>query len=224
MSEEQVRPGDMVLYKDQQLIVMNKPAGMPVQADHSGEKSLLDLAEIYAKRQLYLTNRLDRPVGGLVVLAKNPEAAANLHEQLRNRKMQKMYYAITGNKLPDEKGSLTHFIGKGSGRNRSEALDESDGKAKKAELNYQLLGASDRYFLYEIDLITGRHHQIRAQLGKMGAPVRGDEKYGFKRANKDRSINLFCRKMTFIHPTKGEKMEFEAPLPDTKLWQSFKGE
>ncbi|MCB0704057.1 MAG: RNA pseudouridine synthase [Saprospiraceae bacterium] len=221
MEEQIIRPGDLVLYKDQQIIALNKPAGMPVQADQSGAKSLFDLAEIYAKKNLYLTNRLDRPVAGLVLFGKNAQAAAAIHQQLQDRSLNKTYLAITGKKLPKDSGQLIHHIKKDGTKNRSLALDNPDVDTQEAILNYDLIDASDRYFLYKVELLTGRHHQIRAQFGQMGCPIRGDEKYGFKRQNKDRSIDLFCWKMEFTHPTGGDRKLIEAPIPDLPLWNAF---
>jgi len=215
------RIGDLVLYKNNQLIAFNKPGGIPVQHDPSGDKSLLDLAEIYAKSKVKLIHRLDRPASGVVLFAQNEKAQANLSEQFKNRQVEKTYLAITAEKPDPEKGILTHQLLKTPHGNKSVAVEEGQANTKEAVLQYELLGSSDNYHLLKIKLITGRHHQIRAQLAAVNCPVKGDVKYGARRKNKDRSIHLHAWKLRFKHPVSNDWEEITAPLPDEPLWDYF---
>ena len=214
--------GDLVLYKNNQLIAFNKPIGLPVQNDKTGDKTLLDLAEIYTQSKLQLIHRLDRPASGVVLFAKNKIALANLNLQFQERKIKKIYLAVVKNLPKDKEGKLVHFLVKDQKKNTSFAFNEKKMNAKKAELNYRHLASSDNYHLLEIELITGRHHQIRAQLGAIGSPIKGDVKYGFRRSNKDRSIHLHAWKLGFKHPTSLQNVVVEAPVPEEVVWQAFK--
>ncbi len=213
--------GELVLYKNNQLIGLNKPTGVPVQPDRSETKSLFDLAEIYTSSKLHVIHRIDRPVSGVVLFAKNKRALAALNEQVRERKVQKTYLAIVAQAPPQAEGELVHYLRKNGRTNRSEAFDEEKPGTKKAVLRYRTLGSSDRYHLLEVDLITGRHHQIRTQLGAIGSPVRGDDKYGFRRGNRDRSIQLHAWKLRFRHPVTEEWVELVADTPAEPVWQAF---
>ncbi len=213
--------GDHVLYKNNQLIALNKPSGIGVQSDTSGDKALIDLAEIYTHSKLHLIHRIDRPTSGVVLFAKGKGAVAAMNEQIRSGKIKKTYLAIVGVAPKEPEGELIHFLRKNGKTNRTEFSDTEKPKMKKAILRYKLLGSSERYHLLEIDLLTGRHHQIRAQLGAIGSPVRGDEKYGFKRSNKDRSIQLHAWKMVFHHPVSNEKVSLQADPPDQAVWKAF---
>ncbi len=216
--------GDLVLYKNNQLIALNKPTGLPVQADKTGDKALIDLAEIYTSSKLHLIHRIDRPASGVVLFAKNKRAVAGLNEQVRNRAVKKTYLAIIGQAPAEAEGDLVHYLKKNGKTNRTEAFKEETKGTKKAKLHYRLLGSSERYHLLEIDLQTGRHHQIRAQLGAIGSPIRGDEKYGFRRGNRDRSIQLHAWKMEFAHPVSEEKVVLTAAPPDEPVWNAFEKE
>lgn len=216
--------GDLVLYKNNQLIALNKPTGLPVQADKTGDKALIDLAEIYTSSKLHLIHRIDRPASGVVLFAKNKKAVAALNEQVRNRAIKKTYLAIVGKAPNETAGELIHFLKKNGKTNRTEAFAEETKGTKKAILGYRLLGSSERYHLLEVDLKTGRHHQIRAQLGAIGSPIRGDEKYGFRRGNRDRSIQLHAWKMEFKHPISEESVVLTAAPPNEAVWNAFEKE
>jgi len=213
--------GDWVLYKNNQLIAFNKPIALGVQADKTGDKSLRDFAEIYCKHPLHLIHRIDRPASGVVLFAKNNKALANLNEQFRNRTVEKQYLAVVKNKPEQEQGELIHYLKKNQKQNRSTAFEEEKPGTKKAVLKYHLLASIENYHLLQIELITGRHHQIRAQLAAIGNPIKGDVKYGFRRGNKDRSIHLHAWKMAFQHPISKEKVLLEAPVPEDVVWQAL---
>lgn len=214
--------GDLVLYKNNQLIAFNKPANVPVQEDKTGDKSLLGLAEIYTKAKLDVIHRLDRPATGVVLFAKTHGALVSLNEQFKNRQVQKVYLAVVKDAPPQPEGTLIHYLRKNAKDNRSIATAEEVSGSKKAILHYKLLGSSDNYHLLEIQLVTGRHHQIRAQLSAIGCPVKGDTKYGFKRSNADHSIHLHAWKLRFLHPVSNEMEEIVAPVPtEDAVWNAF---
>ena len=213
--------GDWVIYKNNQLIAFNKPPTIPVQPDKTTAKSLLGLAEIYTKSSIYLIHRIDRPASGVVLFAKTPKALAQLNEQFQNRGIKKTYLAVVKNAPQETKGQLIHYLKKNSRTNKSHAFDELTKGAKKASLQYELMGSSENYHLLKIELETGRHHQIRAQLSAIGCPIKGDVKYGARRSNKDRSIHLHAWKLVFLHPVTSEKVELVAALPDEVVWNAF---
>jgi 23S rRNA pseudouridine1911/1915/1917 synthase len=213
---------DWLLYKNNQLIAFNKPTGLPVQPDKTEDKSLLDLAEIYTKSKLEVLHRIDRPASGVVLFAKTDRAVQDISEQFRERNIGKTYLAAVQNRPPQNAGELVHYLVKDGRTNRSKALDELQSDAKKARMHYKVVGEIDNYFLLEIDLQTGRHHQIRAQLAAIGCPIKGDVKYGFRRKNKDRSIHLHAWKIRFDHPVSSEREEVVAALPEEVVWQAFK--
>lgn len=212
---------NQIIYKNNQLIAFNKPAGLPCQSDKTNDKSLLDLAEIYAKSKLQLVHRLDRPASGVVLIAKNKKALAHLNAQFQNRTIQKTYLAVVKNHPPEKQGHLIHFLKKNQKQNRSTAHLEEVPISKKAELKYEVIGSIENYHLLKVTLITGRHHQIRAQLAAINCPIKGDDKYGFKRGNRDRSIHLHAWKLSFQHPVTDEKVTLVAPLPEEVVWQAF---
>ncbi len=223
MNENEYAIGDIVLYKNNQLIAFNKPANVPVQDDKSSDKSLLSLGEIYTKSKLHLIHRLDRPATGVVLFAKTPNALVALNEQFQHREVRKTYLAVVKDMPPQMEGTLVHFLRKNARQNRSIANETETPGSKRAELTYTYRKSIDNYHLLEIELITGRHHQIRAQLSAIGCPIKGDDKYGFKRANPDRSIHLHAWKLGFTHPTTGETEEIIAPVPtDDPVWEAFK--
>jgi len=214
--------GDWILYKNNQLIAVNKPAGVPVQPDKQKDKSLKDLVEIYCKHPVHVIHRIDRPASGVVLFAKNKKAAAHLGEQFKDRKIEKSYLAIVKEKPAKKSDTLSHFLEKHTKGNFSKAHKESVKGSKEAKLNYELIGESDKYNLLKIELQTGRHHQIRSQLSAIGSPIKGDVKYGFRRGNRDRSIHLHAWKINFKHPVTKEKIELTAPLPaEDSLWKFF---
>ncbi len=216
------RIGDLVLYKNNQLVAFNKPAGIPVQDDKTDDKSLLALASIYTQSKLQVIHRLDRPASGVVLFSKTPNALVALNEQFRSRKVQKTYLAVVHEMPPEPSGELKHFVGKKTAANRSSASESEDPELKEALLTYRLLGSSDNYHLLEVNLITGRHHQVRAQLAAIGCPIKGDVKYGARRGNRDRSIHLHAWKLAFSHPVSGEKVELVAPPPaGDPIWAAF---
>ncbi len=218
---ENTNIGDLVLYKNNQLIAFNKPATIAVQNDKTNDKPLINLAEIYCKSKLHLIHRLDRPASGVVLFAKSAKALAKLNLQFQNRKVKKTYLAVVKNKPETDKGTLIHYLKKNQNKNQSFAYNTEETGTKRAELIYKLRGSIDNYHLLEIELITGRHHQIRAQLAALKNPIKGDVKYGFRRSNRDRSINLHAWKLAFKHPVSKEKVEVTAPLPNDSVWNAF---
>jgi len=213
--------GDLVLYKNNQLIALNKPAAIGAQPDKTGDKSLLDFAEIYCKSTLHIIHRLDRPASGVVLFAKNKKALAHLNQQFKDRQIKKTYLAVVQGVPAEETGHLVHFLYKNAAKSKAIITDTETPGSKRAELKYKLIDKIDRYSLLEVELITGRFHQIRAQLAAIGAQIKGDVKYGFKRGNKDRSIHLHAWKLEFEHPVSGERVTIEAPLPTDNVWQAF---
>jgi len=213
---------DYVIYKNNQIIAFNKPGNLSVQEDKTEDKSLNQLAEIYTKGKIFVVHRIDRPASGVVLFAKTTGAVQDLNAQFRERKTQKTYLAVVKNKPKEETGTLVHYLLKNQKSNKTKVFNEPQDRAKRAELNYKVIDKSDNYFLLEIELITGRHHQIRAQLGAIGSPIKGDVKYGARRGNKDRSIHLHAWKMTFTHPVTKVQEEVIAPLPkEDPVWQFF---
>jgi 23S rRNA pseudouridine1911/1915/1917 synthase len=220
-TEKNQKIGDWLIYKNNQLIAFNKPSGIPVQSDKTGDKAFLNIAEIFTKSKLDLIHRLDRPASGVVLFAKNKKALAHLNDQFQQRKVDKTYLAVVRNKEIEKERTLIHYLQKNGRKNLSYATEEEKPNSKKAELSYRILASIDNYHLLEIKLKTGRHHQIRAQLAAIGCPIKGDVKYGFRRNNKDRSIHLHAWKLSFRHPISNVKEELVAPIPDEVVWQAF---
>ncbi len=210
-----------ILYKNNQLIAFNKPSSLAIQEDKTEDKSLLNLAEIYCKSNLFLIHRLDRPASGVVLLAKNKKAVAHLNLQFQNRTIKKTYLAVVKNAPPEEAGTLTHFLRKQHTQNRTSVVDEKATGGKEAIMNYKVIDHIDNYHLLEVELVTGRHHQVRAQLAAIDCPIKGDVKYGFRRGNKDRSIHLHAWKLAFKHPVTQEEVELVADAPDDPVWNAF---
>lgn len=228
--------GDWVIAKNNQFIAFNKPAGLPVQADKTGDKPLLQLAEIYTKSKLFLVHRLDRPATGVVVFAKTKTMVGSLGDQFKERSVRKTYLAVVKDLPKEQEGTLRHFLQKNEKANRTgvkdgtatsgkatgnEAASDPKGAGDLSELHYRVLASSDNYHLLEVQLITGRHHQIRAQLAAIGCPIKGDVKYGARRGNTDRSIHLHAWKLAFRHPISGEQVELTAPLPNDPVWNAL---
>ena len=211
---------DLILHNDPHLVVLNKPATIPTQPDLTGDTSFLQLAEDFLKEKLYLVHRLDRVASGIVVFAKTEQAAAYLSKQFQDKTTDKTYLAIVENRPSKDTNLLVHFLTQNPKNNKSKVSDTEIKGSKRAELRYILRGLSDRYFFLEIALFTGRHHQIRAQLAHIGCCIKGDVKYGARRANLNRSIYLHAWRLRFKHPVTQESLFFEC-LPDVtdKLWQ-----
>ncbi len=225
-----------ILYEDNHLVVVNKHAGDLVQADAAGETGLEDAIKAFIRRRdgkpgdvfLGVVHRIDRPVSGAVVFAKTSKALVRLNEMIRRGEIDKRYWVITEELLPDDEGTLTHHIARDSRNNRSYAHSSPRKESKEARLEYRMVAGSTNYYLYEVKLLTGRHHQIRAQFSKEGAPIKGDLKYGAKRSNPDGGgnghggISLHSRRVTFIHPVRREPLEVVAPVPaGDNLWAFF---
>lgn len=219
-----------ILYEDNHLIAVYKKPSDLSQSDKTGDVALDSetkkyLAVKYNKPGdvfLGVVHRLDRPVGGVMLFARTSKALERMNEVFRTREVKKIYLAVVKERPPEEEGVLTHFLKKNEKQNKTYVYDNEVKGSKKASLSYRLAGRSDRYFLLEIELHTGRHHQIRAQLAKMGCPVKGDLKYGYPRSNEDGSICLFARKLEFIHPVKKEKVSITAHLPQGDVWKLFR--
>ena len=171
-----------------------------------------------------VTHRLDRPVSGLVIFAKTSKALTRLNEMFRTNAVKKTYWAVVKNAPKEPEGELVHFLVRNEKQNKSYAYEKEVPNSKKAVLDYRLIARSDHYYLLEVDLKTGRHHQIRCQLAKMGCPIKGDLKYGAQRSNPDGSICLHARRVRFVHPVSKELIELEAPLPPGNLWKGFEVE
>ncbi len=213
---------DWVIYKNNQLIAFNKPPTVPVQPDQSENKSLLELGEIYTKSKLQLLHRIDRPASGIVLFGKTPKATRVLNAQFQDRSIQKTYLAVVKNPPTQEIGELRHHLKKNAKYNKAYCHEQPQKGTKEAILAYEIIASSDNYHLLSIDLKTGRHHQIRAQLAAIGSPIKGDVKYGARRSNKDRSIHLHAWKMVFVHPVTKERVSLQADLPEEVVWQAFK--
>ncbi len=220
-----------IVYEDNHILVVNKTSSEIVQGDKTGDKPLSEwvkeyIKAVYAKPGnvfVGVVHRLDRPVSGLVVFAKTSKALGRLNEMFRNGEVKKTYWAIVKNCPPKNEDELIHYLVRNERQNKSYAYDKDVKKdAKKAILHYRLIGQSDNYFLLEIDLKTGRHHQIRAQLAKIGCPIKGDLKYGFPRSNPDGSISLHARTVSFIHPVSKKQISLEAAVPAGNLWNGFR--
>ncbi len=209
---------DLVLYKDHHLMILNKPAGMPVQDDKSNDKSLLQLAIMYAKANLYLINRLDRPTSGIVLMAKKKEIQTYFSG---NDRIKKNYLAVVKKGIQPETNELTHYLRKDGKKMRSEVKNEAKEEFKKAILAYELIKSMDNYDLLKVELKTGRFHQIRAQLSHIGHPIKGDVKYNARRKNQDRSIHLHSYEISFKHPKSDKQIDLKAPIPQNDgLWKS----
>ncbi|MBD0831724.1 RluA family pseudouridine synthase [Aestuariibaculum sediminum] len=216
------------LYEDNHIIVVNKRAGDLVQGDKTGDKPLGDIVKAYLKEKynkpgnvyLGVVHRLDRPTTGLVIFAKTSKALPRLNALFVSKDINKTYWAVVKNAPPKEKDTLIHWLKKNPKNNKSTAFSKEVKDSKKAILHYKILKKLDNYVLLEINLETGRHHQIRSQLSSIGCPIKGDLKYGFDRSNKDASIHLHARHITFVHPVKNEPISITAPLPNDPIWDA----
>ncbi len=219
----------IVVYEDNHIIVVNKTSSEIVQGDKTGDTPLSEMVKQYLKEKynkpgnvfIGVTHRLDRPVSGLVVFAKTSKALPRLNEMFRNGEVKKTYWAIVKECPKETEGELVHYLVRNEKQNKSYAYDKEVKNSKKAVLHYKLIGHSQNYYLLEVDLKTGRHHQIRCQLAKMGCPIKGDLKYGFPRSNPDGSICLHARTVQFVHPVSKEMIRLTAPVPEGNLWNGF---
>jgi 23S rRNA pseudouridine1911/1915/1917 synthase len=218
-----------ILYEDNHIIIVNKSPREIVQGDKTGDKPLVDMVKDYLKEKYHkpgnvfcgVVHRLDRPTSGIVVFAKTSKALARLNEMFKKGEVDKTYWAIVKDLPPQDEGTLVHFLIKNQKNNKSVAYDTEKLRSKKAVLHYKLVGRSQRYYLLEVKLETGRHHQIRCQLAKIGLPIRGDLKYGAQRSNPDGSISLHARNISFVHPVSKKMIDITAPVPDDPLWKAF---
>ena len=228
-----------VVYEDNHIIIVNKQSGEIVQGDKTGDRPLSDIVKQYIKEKyqkpgevfLGVAHRLDRPVSGLVVFARTSKALTRLNKMFAEGEVHKTYWAIVA-KRKEESGrwkkdaegwhTLEHWLVRNEKQNKSYAYDQEKPNAKKAILKYKVIGHSDNYCLLEVNLMTGRHHQIRCQLAAMGCPIKGDLKYGAPRSNPNGSISLMARRVEFIHPVSKAVITVEAPLPQDRLWQALK--
>ncbi|HRG18892.1 MAG TPA: RluA family pseudouridine synthase [Flavobacterium lutivivi] len=219
-----------ILHEDNHIIVVNKRVGDIVQGDKTGDKPLSEVVKEYIKEKynkpgdvfLGVVHRLDRPTTGIVVFAKTSKALERLNTMFSTRETKKTYWAIVKNQPPKTEDTLTHFLKRNPKNNTSKAHLKEVPESKKAILEYKIIQKLDNYYVLEINLHTGRHHQIRAQLTAIGCPIKGDLKYGFDRSNQDGGIHLHARKLAFIHPVSKENIEIIAPTPNEVLWKSVK--
>lgn len=218
------------VYEDNHLIIVNKQSGVLAQGDKTGDVPLSEYVKSYLKEKYNkpgnvfagVVHRLDRPVSGLVILAKTSKALERMNEMFKERKIRKTYWALVKQKPPQEEATLIHWLVKDTQRNFTKAHSREVKESQKAELSYKMLAKEKNYYLLEVTPVTGRPHQIRTQLAAIGCPIRGDVKYGFEEANEDGSINLHARRLEFIHPVKKEPLIVVAGLPENYYWKIFK--
>ena len=226
-----------VVYEDNHIIIVAKESGEIVQGDKTGDEPLSETVKQYLKEKyqkpgavfLGVVHRLDRPVAGLVVFARTSKALSRLNKMFAEGEVHKTYWAIVergeridnGGERREDCGELTHWLVRNEQQNKSYAYDREVPRSKKAVLRYRVISQGDRYALLEVQLLTGRHHQIRCQLAKAGMPIRGDLKYGARRSNPDGSISLLSRRVEFVHPVSKENISVEAPLPADPLWKKL---
>jgi len=218
-----------ILHEDNHIIVINKRVGDIVQGDKTGDKPLSEVVKEYLKDKynkpgevfLGVVHRLDRPTTGIVVFAKTSKALERLNKMFSERETKKTYWAIVKNKPPKNEDNLIHFLKRNEKNNTSKAHLKEVPESKKASLDYKIIKELNHYFGLEINLHTGRHHQIRAQLQAIGCPIKGDLKYGFDRSNPDGGIHLHARKLVFIHPVTKQELTLVAPTPDDVIWNAF---
>ena len=219
-----------VLHEDNHIIIVNKRVGDIVQGDKTGDKPLNEVVKAYLKEKhnkpgnvyLGVVHRLDRPTSGIVLFSKTSKALPRLNKLFQQKDAKKTYWAVVKNRPPKDQDKLVHYLKRNPKQNKSFAHKNEVPDSKKAILEYRILKELDNYFLLEVDLKTGRHHQIRSQLSAIGCSIKGDLKYGFDRSNKDAGIHLHARKLEFIHPVKREPIIVIAEVPDESLWQACK--
>ena len=220
----------VVVYEDNHIIIVNKSCSEIVQGDKTGDKPLSEKVKEYLKDKYAkpgnvfcgVVHRLDRPVSGLVVFAKTSKALARLNNMFKDKEVKKTYWAIVADKPRNDEAVLEDYLVKNERQNKSYAHPNPVQGSKKAILDYRVIGKSDRYYLLEVHLHTGRHHQIRCQLANIGCPIRGDLKYGARRSNPDGGISLHARHIEFVHPVSHITVSVTAPVPDEGVWKAFK--
>jgi len=224
---------EQIVYEDNHLLIINKKVGQLVQGDKTGDEPLLDSIKNFIKIRdgkpgnvfLGLVHRIDRPTSGLVIYAKTSKALSRLTQMVKNREIKKTYWAVVPKEMIPKSQRLVHYLQKNEKTNKAIVFTKVTEGAKEAILTYHVIKTLDNYLLLEIDLETGRHHQIRAQLSKTGVPIKGDLKYGSPRSNPDGGINLHARKLEFIHPVTKEKVEVIAPVPQNDaIWRACEEE
>ncbi len=220
---------DRILFEDNHLIAVNKTNHDIVQSDKTGDEPLIEQIKSFIKVRdkkpgnayLEVIHRIDRPVSGVVLFAKTSKVLPRMNKLFHDGLVKKIYWAVVKNMPPKESGNLMHHLIRNSKQNKSYVYTTPKPESKEARLNYRVLGKTSTYYLLEIELITGRHHQIRTQLAKIGCPIKGDLKYGFPRSNPDGGIHLHSRKVSFIHPVTNEEIEIVAQPPSDVLWDEF---
>ena len=218
-----------VVYEDNHIIIVNKESGEIVQGDKTGDTPLSEEVKAYIKEKyakpgavfLGVVHRLDRPVSGLVIFARTSKALSRLNDMFRSGDVHKTYWALVQQCPKEEEGTLENWLVRNEKQNKSYAYNREVPNSKKAILKYKLIGQTDHYYLLEVNLLTGRHHQIRCQLAAMGCPIKGDLKYGAKRSNPDGSISLLAHRVEFIHPVSKKQIIVESPLPADRLWRGI---
>ncbi|HNW76467.1 MAG TPA: RluA family pseudouridine synthase [Bacteroidales bacterium] len=219
----------LILFEDNHLLIYNKQPGDIVQGDKTGDEPLSEQLKGYIKEKYHkpgevflgVVHRIDRPVSGTVVFARTSKALSRLNRMLKEGTMQKTYWAVVKQCPPTPSGKLVHYVTRNEKQNKTYVYNYEVPSGKRAELSYTLIAHSDRYYLLEVQLATGRHHQIRAQLAHIGCPIKGDLKYGYPRSNPDGSIHLHARRISFLHPVKNTPVTVEASPPDEKVWNLF---
>lgn len=219
-----------VLYEDNHIIIVNKKVGDITQGDKTGDTPLSEIVKSYIKEKynkpnnvyLGVVHRLDRPTSGVIIFARTSKALERLNKMLREKQINKTYWAVVKNKPQKEQDTLINYLKKNPKNNKSTVFNKETDGSKKAILHYKLIKSLDSYYLLEVDLETGRHHQIRAQLAAINSPIKGDLKYGFNRSNKDGGIHLHARKIQFTHPVSKEEILVTAPLPKDAIWDACK--
>jgi 23S rRNA pseudouridine1911/1915/1917 synthase len=217
-----------VLFEDNHLIIINKRPGDIVQGDKTGDEPLSETVKAFLKKKynkpgnvyLGVVHRLDRPTSGIVVFAKTSKALPRLNKMFAEKDAKKTYWAVVKNRPDEPEKRLVHWMKRNTKQNKSYANTKEVNESKQAILSYRLIKKLDNYYLLEIDLETGRHHQIRSQLTAIGCPIKGDLKYGFNRSNENGSIHLHARKLKLMHPVKKELLEIIAPLPNDPIWNA----